>query len=549
MFKRIIKNPIVWIFIFALVLRIYKLGTFPYGFHVDEVKAGWNALSIIQTGMDDHGNLLASYYNTFGDWRPTGIFYLTTLPIILLGRSEFAVRFSSSLFGALTVFPLYLIVYNLSKNKRLSLIASFLLSISPWHLITSRATSEVVISTFFALFGIYFFIKLINDHRKRFAYLSIGSFLASYCLYHSIRVLAPIFLVAITIYFLKDLKKRKDKKWVVIAFSIITFVSLFLGTSKEARERLGQVSISKDLDLKYEEARINSENKRRTIPSLVFDNKSVIYLRKLTDEYLKYFSTGFLTGNSAKPYRYVSPGAGLLTYIEFILLIVGLISIFKNKYSILPIILLLISPLSAALTIEDSPNLHRAFLMLPFILTIEAYGLNYLISLKKKVSPIIFLVLIANFGFFLNMYFNHSISHKPYIKDWVLDSSSYRDVGAKDLALKIESEKGDYDKIIITNFPDNVYPWYSFFTNKSPREFNKSILRNSNEVVYKNIIFSDVKCPSDFAFQKYSDAKILVVDNWECPTEIKIKDGLKAKVVEQISRSDGTLVYTFLERN
>ena len=61
---------IILIFLLALGLRIYKLGTFPVGFHVDEVKVGWNALSILKTGKDDWGNRLALYYNSFGDFRP-----------------------------------------------------------------------------------------------------------------------------------------------------------------------------------------------------------------------------------------------------------------------------------------------------------------------------------------------------------------------------------------------------------------------------------------------------------------------------------------------
>src|SRR5258708_5472397 len=104
-----IPKILIVIFIFALFLRVYRLDTFPLGFHVDEAKVAWEALSILKTGRDDHGNLLAVHYNSFGDYRPTGIFYTTIPFIILLGRNIFAVRFSSALFGALTVFPIYLL--------------------------------------------------------------------------------------------------------------------------------------------------------------------------------------------------------------------------------------------------------------------------------------------------------------------------------------------------------------------------------------------------------------------------------------------------------
>jgi 4-amino-4-deoxy-L-arabinose transferase-like glycosyltransferase len=150
---KLLKNPLTYIFILALLLRLYKLGIFPYGFHIDEVKVGWNALSILKTGMDDQLKNFPLYYNSFGDYRPTGIFYLTIPSLIIFGNNIFAVRFASALFGALTIYAIYYLALALSKNKKLAIISSLLIAISTWHIEVSRATSEVAISTFFALFS------------------------------------------------------------------------------------------------------------------------------------------------------------------------------------------------------------------------------------------------------------------------------------------------------------------------------------------------------------------------------------------------------------
>ncbi|MBP9797272.1 MAG: glycosyltransferase family 39 protein, partial [Chitinophagales bacterium] len=116
---------IIGIFLLALIIRLYKLGEFPVGFHIDEVKVGWNALSILKTLRDDQGNLLPLYYNTFGDYRPTGIFYLSIPALAIFGNTIFAVRLTSSIFGALTVIPIYLITKHLFKNKENNLVAIF----------------------------------------------------------------------------------------------------------------------------------------------------------------------------------------------------------------------------------------------------------------------------------------------------------------------------------------------------------------------------------------------------------------------------------------
>src|SRR3990167_9692939 len=125
---------LILIFLLALFLRTYRLSTFPFGFHADEVRVGWNAYSILKTGLDDRGNKLALYYNTFGDFRPTGIFYLTVPSITIFGINEFAVRFPSAFFGALTVFPLYLFVKELNNLKKLEIRNKQSLELRSWKL-------------------------------------------------------------------------------------------------------------------------------------------------------------------------------------------------------------------------------------------------------------------------------------------------------------------------------------------------------------------------------------------------------------------------------
>ena len=75
------------IFGVGLFFRTYCLGSIPYGFHVDEAKAAWNAYSILKTGMDDKGNWLPMYYDSFGDFRPTGLLYTIIPSLMIFGRT------------------------------------------------------------------------------------------------------------------------------------------------------------------------------------------------------------------------------------------------------------------------------------------------------------------------------------------------------------------------------------------------------------------------------------------------------------------------------
>lgn len=549
--KKILKHPLFWIFVLALILRTYKLGEFPIGFHVDEVKVGWNAISILKTGADDSGNKFPLYYNSFGDFRPTGIFYLTIPWVAILGNTIFAVRFSSAFLGALSIFPLYLIITQLQKkkNETIPLIGAFFLAISTWHIEVSRATSEVVISTFFALFAIYYLLKGLNNSAKKLLVYSFLFFLASYLFYHSIRVLAPIFVVIICINKWDDIKSSFRKK-VLTFVGVLFLLTLIFSVSPESRKRMSQVSIFNDIDVEYKYDQLKSKNvgRRGLVENIVHSKKSIV-LERLIREYGTYFSTDFLIGESARPYRYATPGVGLLSTIEILLVLLGVVSIIKGQWGKLPLLLLLASPATAALTTEDIPNLHRAFLMVPFLTIIAMYGFE---SIKSNfLRKTIIVLATINLVFFVHMYFGHSHIHRPYLQTFELDNPSYRNVGATELSLKLDSLSQNYEKIIITNYPDDVFTWYAFTTNKDPKEFNQfAILRKTGAWQYKNITFSNIKCPSDDSFANSKEEKLLVIDAGypHCAYQTKIKDGLPIKVKDKILRSDETEVYVLLER-
>lgn len=450
------------------------------------------------------GKVLPLYYNTFGDFRPTGIFYTIMPSLAIFGKNEFAVRFPSALFGALTIFPLFYFALEVTKKRNLALLAGFFLAISPWHIEVSRATSEAVIAVFLTLWALYFLVK-------KHLYSTLVLTLLSYFFYHSTRLLTPL-LLALTGFFF-----NLNKKFILYAGGGAVLLTLLFSLDPSARGRLSQVSILADPDIKYE---------IQTAKDFI-NNKFVIYGKRFVTEYTKYFGADFLIGYGAKPYRYITPGVGILTYVELALLILGVVAILQKKYSPLPFVLLLIAPLPAAITTEDAPNLMRAFYMVPFISIISAYGFSALEKYKK----ITFALLLLNFAFFIYMYFAHSYIHMPLIANPDTDAGN-RNVGTKELVQALNQVQGDYEKIIVTGFPDNIRPWYEFFIGEVPA----------------NIELTDLKCASDDSFVKEKPEKLLAVDSWQCSPESKIKDGLPIKILEKIYRPDGSEAFIFVTR-
>jgi len=498
------------IFILALAFRVIGLGSTPYGFHSDEARVGWNARSIIDTGADDRGNRFALHYNTFGDYRPTGIFYITIPSILLFGNTEFATRFPSALIGALTIFPLFYLAKRITKNSTIAYTSAFFLAILPWHVFPSRGTSEVVISLFFTLYGLlYLFPDKQKNNRQLITALLF--LLIPYFFYHSARLLVPFFVAAFIKYEWKYISSIRLKKQYASIAVILFFISVIFFLSPASRGRLSQVSISS-----------NTEVKEKVLGSQSMS--AFIYMKHFIQEYTTYLSSEFMIGESSKPMRYRIDGVGLITLPLFIFLLMGIVQIIRGKYSTLPLLLLIIAPLPAALTIEDSPNLHRAFFMIPFITIIAACGAEYL--LKKRIG-IYIVVFLALFISTLNLVFEYK-SYKLV--------GQYRNEQDKELILYLNEVKTQYDLIYVTNEPDSPFPWYGFFNQVNTRDFNTAAIdRVNGDWRWENIVWTQNRCPAGEAFDTALKDKqnILVIDNGRCsdtgfervhPTVEKVKE-------------------------
>src|SRR3989344_5970549 len=334
MFKKLLTHPIFWIFLLALVLRLYNLSEVPYGFHADEAKVGWNAYSFLKTGADDWGNKFPLHYNTFGDFRPTGIIYLTVPSIAIFGLNEFAVRLPGALAGALTVVILYLFIRELVRGTKLftspfPLFTATMLTLSPWHITLSRATSEAIIAILLTLTGLWLLIKSLNTKNNKFLLVSTLFLLSSYFLYHSARLLVPVLVLTTLLYHFK----RIPQGLVLVPLITCSLFTLIFALNPSARGRLNQVSIFADLDVKYELDKMPfEEGPNNVLVARIFHNKLVTYSKHFINEYSRYFSADFfLRPKVAKPGRYQTVGMGILTYVELALFVVGIVFLIKNK--------------------------------------------------------------------------------------------------------------------------------------------------------------------------------------------------------------------------
>ncbi len=528
------KLILILIFILAVFLRLYKLEEVPPGFHIDEVTVGYNAYSLIETGRDENGNFLPLYIDSFGDFRPAGYFYLTAPFIKIFGLNEFSVRFPSAIFGALTIVLLFFLAKQIFRNNLIALLSSFLLAISPWHLIVSRASSETSVALFLIVTGVYLF--LVGSEKKKILYLifSLTLLFISFYMYHTPRIFVPLLLLVLIGL---NWRKFENVKKITIGFSIVILIaSIVIALFGSGQGRFNQVSIFASPGVYL---RLTEQIREEPVGTNIFlvrvlHNKIVNYSLETLSNYGKHFSTDFLFIKGGLPTRYTVPEIGLIYLIEAPFLILGLLLILreKNKPALLPVFWLLAGPVAASLTFEDIPNIQRAFFMLPSFQIITAYGIYTVFRFKKKgfaknaLISLLGAFLIFNFIYFLHQYFVHQRVYRPW----------YRNYGFKELVNTINNLAQNYQKIILTKDQNDPYIYILFYNKYDPQVYQQqySHLRSKEEWGFEKYLFNPAKCPSQIKDEVLKDQNTLFIDKGEC--------GLKpyAKILQTIYREDKT---------
>jgi hypothetical protein len=502
----------------------------PYGFHADESRAAWGAWTIYKTGQDDWGNRFPLYYDTFGDQRPTGIFYATIPFLIIFGKNVTAARLPMSVVGALGVIGLFWLTQLITNNKKVALFSALILALSPWHIVMSRSGSEGVASGTLILFGLSFWIAGLKENNNNKLLYSVGFAVLSYFFYHTARILVPVYWIASW-----WLGKTRGKKGILLS-AVLIGVTLLFSMQGESRGRFSQVSIFTSPHMKQDLLRASiEEGPNRVFVTRFFHNKLVWYSKQYAEHYLEYFSGEFLVGNASLPLRYKIPYTGLLTYADLFLFIVGVGYLIRSKKYYLIGLLLILSPIVAAVTETDIPNLHRSLNMIFFIAILEGLGIYYLLN-KLKGRKWIWVLLVSGYVlmwvFFWHNYTVHtSKTIIPY----------HRDGGSLELAQKLMEVKEQYSKIYLTDTPTDLTPWIGFVGNWDVDKYiEQAKYRRENDWSIDQFYFIKRRCPT-FSVNNPEDGSLLV-DAEGC-VEPQNTESVTYQLDFTINRPEGTWVY------
>ena len=152
---RTLKVTVLLLFItlLATALRFYQLGT--DSLWLDEI---WNTVHAQKEVVSIPASLRES-----GAHPP--LWHLLSHFTLYLGQSEFILRFPAALIGILSI-PLIYVVGRRLFGREVGLLASFLLTISPFHLQYSQEARMYTAMLLFSLFSLYFLWRALERSEK-----------------------------------------------------------------------------------------------------------------------------------------------------------------------------------------------------------------------------------------------------------------------------------------------------------------------------------------------------------------------------------------------
>ncbi len=490
---------LIFILVLAGFLRFNNLSSIPPSLNWDEAALGYNAYSLGIDGKDEFGNFLpVQYLESFGDFKPVVYSYLATVPVKVFGLNEFGVRFPSAFFGILTVALTYFLVKEIfpkkdKKTEHIALFSTFIMAISPWHIMLSRGAYEANVSTLFIVLGVFLFLKAVN---KNMWYLvpSAASFALTFYTFNTARVFVPLFIISLAIVFGKKLIKDW-KKTVVAGFlglALLLPLIPFL-VSPQAKLRYHEVNIFSDISI-IEKSNQYIANDNNAPWSRVIHNRRVLYSIEFAKHYLDNFNPRFLFITGDGNPRFSTQDVGQLYLISLPFLISGIFLLIRRReghFWILPLWLLL--GIIPAATARETPHALRIESVIPTLQIITAYGIVILTDFikNKRIQKIFFGTYIL-FAFIFLFYFFHGLLFhysREYSGEWqypYIESVKF-----------VEEEKNNFEKVMFTQELGRPYIYFLVYGDKNPKR-----LRDSSDIEREVFGFVHVNRLGNINFSK-----------------------------------------------
>ena len=376
------------ILLWGIFLRLYRITEIPIGLYPDIAANGLDIHDIMQ------GFITPCYYRNGG--REGLFFWFATPFVAIFGFKPWPIYLASAVVGIITLVVMYWFGKTLF-NRRIGLLATFLLASSFYHILFSRLGYRVITMPIFIMLTLIFLKRALTTHKNR-EWILAGIFLAlGFYTYISYRIF-PFVILLVWLYArwqehpLLKISKPELKKF-ALSFGI-TFLPFFLFAVHYPAMVFGRTMDVSIMD-QIKDAGTNV----------------IVYLfqRGLTTLGMFNYQGDFIL-------QYNIPYQPLLAPLEGILFIFGLIILFRRikKPTNLLILILLLNQLVPIWLSKDVPHFLRGLGIIAPLYIICALPLEWLYvnyrrpRLFKQAIIIIVLICCGYLGYdrFFNIWAN-----------------------------------------------------------------------------------------------------------------------------------------------
>lgn len=505
------RTGLIVVLVISAFLLFYKLDQYSRGIHIDEVRVGNTAWSILKTGKDFYGNPLPLYFNSFGDWRPMGLMYLTVPFVWLGGLSIWTTRLPGAIAALISVVVFFALIGHLYPKGPTGVAATAVFAFSPWLLLLGRSTSESMPAMALVILGIWCWLQGQQARGGKMLVIGTLAFIASFLFYHAPRVFVP--LVTLYFPFITWRSSGGQFRWFFFHWAVITVISLTLVfLVPGGAGRLGQTGLLSDPEIvKHVTALQEQEGPGRVLQARILHNKAVVATQVFFTNYFRYFSYDFLFAIGGKPLRYAVTDVGMLPLPALPFLLIGLLVIFRRKpWGWFMLWWLAAAPVAAAATYDFQPHVQRSVFLLPALLILIGVGMDeawkFVANRYRGILTGVFVVLTILWAY---------VAIHQYVTHTTGIGKNERDVNLTILASFV-GKQTSYDRIVVASMPIPSYEHILFETGFDPRIVHAAgDIRTATQWQYGRYTFVRDHCPSAVTVASPQE-KTLFIDSAIC---------------------------------
>lgn len=481
---------IIVIILVSLLIRFIPLD-FP-SFTADETRIAAGGYAIATTGKDELGRSFPILFNSLTDYHLPAVSYLTSLGIVVFGKSDFGARIPFILVGVGLVLLVYKISQLFSPKKQFQIICAAITAFSPGLIFLSKVPNDSILLTL--SFTLLFYLLTRSKVNLIFA---LGVVLLGLLTSKIAWFITAPFVLLTLIFYQKNLSKR-FKLSVSVLCLVLSLIALaiFLKIPQSQRSLSeNNYPIFSDIGIKNGIEKLRGQGLDRGWPNslerLLF-NKSH-YLTVGFFHFLSHLQPVFYFGqfDSKGEYGFMSMGAwSKAMIVPFFLGLIFIIQKGTNKDRLLIFYPLLLT--FPAFFIYPNYNQSIIVLALPFIAIISVVGLINLNRLFKiMVISLVILEVLLNL-----IYLDPEIKNaqrfrpgwiKPIVTDGYILSQKNRVAFSDDLTLDI---------VPFLEWYTQLDPKQSFFEVPSPYKFHQTQIGNNIKIIGSDDGFRN--CGKDF---------------------------------------------------